>query len=78
MTTQTLPRHKGKRGYTTRQLIDIQQKFDVRIEAVFGPDNKPTCYYEPRTKFDPQPWTDGFFRYHAWELCAVALNADDE
>ena len=28
----------------------------------------------PRTKYDPKPWTDGFFRYHAWELYA----ADDE
>lgn len=24
--------------------------------------------YSPRNKFDPQPWTDGFFRWHTWEL----------
>lgn len=26
--------------------------------------------YQPRNKFDPKPWTDGFFRWHTWELTA--------
>jgi len=75
-----LPKAKGKRGYTTRQLLEIKETypFVAKVEAVFGPGHKPACYYEPRTKFDPQPWTDGFFRYHAWELCVVDLTAVDD
>ncbi len=57
---------KGK-GPTTRQLLrEVAEGKTVR--PVWGLTNP--VHHEPRTKFDPQPWTDGFFRYHAWELFA--------
>lgn len=38
------------------------------VKAVFGPDNLPPCWHQPRTEFDPKPWTNGVFRYNATEL----------
>lgn len=60
-----------KRGYTTRQLLRQTERDGVLIRPVFRTTGK-VCCYEPRTKYDPMPWTDGFFRYHAWELAPSA------
>lgn len=57
---------KGK-GPNTRQLVKAAAAGKV-IRPVWGLQNP--VHHEPRTKFDPQPWTDGWFRYHAWELHA--------
>lgn len=55
-----------KRGHTTTQLKRAQSA-GATVHPVFGLVDKVVTH-EPRTKFDPKPWTDGFFRYHAWEL----------
>lgn len=66
---------KKKLGPTTRQLLKLVSDSNVTLAPVFGAvvGQKPVTH-NPRTKFDPQPWTDGFFRYHAWELHAVDGN----
>lgn len=66
------------RGPRTPELLKTLATGTVRLEPVFGaPLGQKPVIHEPRTKYDPQPWTDGFFRYHAWELCAVALTDDE-
>lgn len=55
-------------GPTTKQLLRAVAAGAV-IKVVFGRQDV-TMTHAPRTKFDPQPWTDGCFRYHAWELTA--------
>lgn len=64
------------RGPRTPELLKKLATDSVRLMPVFGaPLGQKPVVYEPRSKFDPQPWTDGCFRYHAWELWAVD---DDE
>lgn len=63
-----------RRGPRTPELLR-HLSAGKRIAPVFGaPIGQKPVVHNPRTKYDPKPWTDGFFRYHAWELYA----ADDE
>lgn len=32
------------------------------------PIGQQPVIHAPRTQYDPKPWTDGHYRYHAWEL----------
>lgn len=41
------------------------------VQPISGPTPPPRCRYEPRTKYDPQPWTCGTYRYKANELETV-------
>lgn len=59
---------KHKAEYTNPQL---RRGIDAGKLAfpVFGrPVGQKPVTYQPRTGFDPKPWTDGFFRYFGWEL----------
>lgn len=55
----------NNKGPKTAELRKLVAK-GATLRPVFG--LKDPVHYEPRTKYDPQPWTDGNFRYHAWEL----------
>lgn len=57
-----------KRGPSTRELLKLVAT-GAKLQPVFGaPMGDRVMRHEPRTKFDPQPWTDGLYRWHAWEL----------
>lgn len=62
-------RMKGE--YTTRQLKKMASE-GVELKPVFGaPLGLNPVVHQPRHKFDPQPWTDGFYRWSGWELETV-------
>lgn len=58
-----------KGEYTSKQLQRRLQTPGAHAYPVFGrPRGQKPVEYKPRTTYDPKPWTDGFFRYHTWEL----------
>jgi len=59
---------KHKAEFTTQQLRRAASE-GRQVLPVFGrPVGAPSAKYDPRTRFDPKPWSDGTFRYSAWEL----------
>lgn len=39
-----------------------------QVFPVFGPVDQKPVKYDPRTKYDPQPWNNGTYRYNSREL----------
>lgn len=64
-TNKTLP--SGSRVGDTRFLLKSQSEGWVILA---GPGSGHPVQHEPRTRFDPQPFTDGFFRFKSWECWA--------
>jgi len=57
-----------KGQYTTPQLKKLLAEGET-LKPVFGaPLGLNVIEHAPRHKFDPQPWTDGFYRWSGWEL----------
>lgn len=60
-----------KSEFTVKELRSLLDQ-GKEARPVFGPGvGFPPVKHDPRTKFDPRPWTDGTFRYHTWELTVV-------
>jgi hypothetical protein len=59
-----------KAQYTMRQLRRLADSGET-VVPVFG--LKQPVRHEPRSKFDPKPWTDGTFRYQTWELTTAGV-----
>jgi hypothetical protein len=57
----------GARTGNAKYLLKAQAE-GYTIRWVWGQDK--ALKYEPRGKFDPQPFTDGFFRYGSRECWA--------
>lgn len=62
---------KTKAEYTVKQLRN-HIAAGKKAVPVFGPGNPRAVRHEPRTRFDPKPWTDGVYRYFTWELTLEA------
>lgn len=58
-----------RRQYTREILARIAE--GQRAVNSAGPQTYVT--YSPRCKSDPQPWTNGFFRYSGREVHTVAV-----
>ncbi len=58
-----------KGEFTAKQLRRRLETPGAHAYPVFGrPEGQKPVTYQPRNAHDPKPWTDGFFRYHTWEL----------
>lgn len=68
-----------KGEYTSKQLRRRLQTPGAHAYPVFGrPQGQKPVEYKPRVNHDPKPWTDGFFRYQAWELTVEQTDMSPE
>jgi len=58
----------GVRTGNSRYLVTAEKE-GYTIRPVFGPPGM-VLHYKPRSKFDPLPFTDDYFRYNSTECWA--------
>lgn len=68
-------RHKAE--YTNLQLRKGIKTGKVAFPVFGRPVGQKPVTYQPRTNFDPKPWSDGFFRYFGWELTLESPHAPE-